>query len=100
MTATQPIKAELFENLGALRNLLDLLAGLRNLSDPFGSPDGLRGAIALLLNLGTTLGLDAKWLAWLQSVLDNSQLFNIVLAIGSYLESLVEAKTSAPISAS
>ncbi len=57
----------LLPTLATLRDLLDILAALRGASNPFGSLDGLRSAIALIVRLGTTLQINPKWLAWLQS---------------------------------
>jgi hypothetical protein len=87
-------KSALLPNLTSLRDLLNLLASLRELSNPFSSADELRSAIELLLNFGLTLRLDSKWLAWLQSIHDNSQLLSLVVAVGQYLESLVESTHS------
>jgi hypothetical protein len=83
-------KSTLLPNLTSLRDLLNLLASLRELSNPFSSADDLRTSIELLLNVGLTLGLDSKWLAWLQSIHDNPQLLSLVVAIGQYLENLIE----------
>ncbi|HEY2827643.1 MAG TPA: hypothetical protein VGJ04_08595 [Pirellulales bacterium] len=90
MTTPVISKSLAFPNLASLRDLLNLLASLRNLSNPFTSADDLRTAVELLLNFGATLGLDPNWLAWLQSIHDNPQLLAIVLAVGQYLESLFD----------
>jgi hypothetical protein len=83
------VNTSLLPALSTLRELLNIISTLRGISDPFGSLDGLRGAIALLLRLGTTLQINPKWLAWLQSVSDDDSLLNLLLAVGEYLESLV-----------
>jgi hypothetical protein len=87
---TTASKSALLPTLTNLRDFLNLLASLRDLSDPFGSMAGLQNAIELLINLGTTLGLDSRWLAWLQSIHDDPQLLNMVLAVGQYLENLLD----------
>jgi hypothetical protein len=77
-------------NLSALRDVLNWLTSLSNLSNPFASLDDLRSALELLLNLGSTLGLSSQWLAWLQNIHDNPQLLNLLLAVGQYLENFTE----------
>src|SRR5436190_14498995 len=79
----------LLPTLATLRDLLDILAALRSASNPFGSLDGLRSAIALVVRLGTALQINPKWLAWLQSVADDESLLSLLLAAGQYLESLL-----------
>ena len=71
--------------LAKLRELLDLLAALRQISWPIATADDLRRAVALLVRLGQLVGLDPAWTARLQSILDNPDVFDIVLAIARYL---------------
>jgi hypothetical protein len=85
MNATRSPKSLSLPNLSLLRDLLDALASLHDLSDPFASISQLQNALATLTKLAATLGLNANWLAWLQSLQNDSQLLNIVLAIGQYL---------------
>jgi hypothetical protein len=84
------IKSLFWPNLSMLRDLLDTLASLHELSDPFGSSSQLQNTLEQLLNVVSTLGLDVKWLTWLQALQNNPQLLNVVLAIGQYLETLIE----------
>ena len=71
---------------------------MREASDPFGSLDGLRGAIALILRLGTTLQVNPIWLAWLQSISDDEPLLDVLLAVGQYVEHLIETPAADQIS--
>ena len=89
---TKPIvsKSLSLPNLGTLRDLLNLLASLRDLSNPFASLANLRTTIELLQKFAATMGVDSKWLTWLQIIHDNPQLLNLALAAGQYLESVVE----------
>ncbi len=89
-TRTSP-KSLSLPNLNLLRDLLNALASLKDLSDPFASINQLQSALAILAQLGATLGLNANLLAWLQSLQNDSQLLNVVLAIGQYLESFIES---------
>lgn len=77
-------------NLGTLSELLDLLAKLSKLSAPLNTPDGLRGAIDLLLRLGSLVGLDSDWLDWLRGILEDQAVFNLVLAVLNYALSVIE----------
>src|SRR5262249_34323104 len=87
----------LLPTLTNLRDFLNLLASLRDLSNPFGSIANLQNAIELLINLSTMLGVNSQWLAWLQSIHDDPQLLNIVLAVGQYVENLLDpAQPPAP----
>jgi hypothetical protein len=87
-------------SLNTLRDLLNFLTSLSNLSNPFASANDLISAMELLLNLGGTLDLSPQWLTWLQSIHDNPQLLYLVLAVGQYLESIVESQQPpAPASA-
>jgi hypothetical protein len=73
--------------LAKLRELLDLLAAVRQISWPIETADDLRRAVALLVRLGQLVGLDPSWSARLQSILDNPAVFDIVLVIARYLSS-------------
>jgi hypothetical protein len=100
MTSPATTKSLSLPSITTLRNLLDLLASLRDLSDPFGSPSQLQIALQMLSNLATTLGLDSNWFAWLQAIQNNPQLLSLVLAVGQYLESMIEpTPTPTPASA-
>jgi hypothetical protein len=90
MKTSAIIDTSFLPNLSSLRDLLELLASLRDISNPFGSPDGLHAAFQLLEQLGGIVGLDSKWIAWLSGIESNAELFDLVLAAGKYLESIFE----------
>jgi hypothetical protein len=98
MNSSTASKSLSLPNLNSLRALLNLLASLRDLSNP-SSIDDLRRAIELFLDFGTTLGFDSNWLIWLKKVHDNPELLNLLLATGQYLESILAATQPTPTSA-
>jgi hypothetical protein len=75
-------------SIGNLRDWLELISGLRNFDQPIDSPDGLKQAIAILAQLGETLGLDADWIDQFRAALENPAVFDIVLAVDRYLLTL------------
>src|SRR5262249_23169508 len=77
-------------DLRTLAEILDLLAQLCNLNEPLSSPDGLRAAMDLVLQLGAAAGINANWLAWLRENLEQPPVFDIVLALAAYLSSIIE----------
>jgi hypothetical protein len=91
------MKSSLLPGLATLRDLLDVVSAVRGLSDPFGSLDDLRSALQLLERLGTTLQLNPKWLAWLQSIYDDAPLLEVLLAVGHYVENLIDPAVPAQI---
>lgn len=64
-----------------LRQIVDLLGQLGQLTEPISTPAGLRAALELPVQVGTLLGIDAAWLAKLQTVLKSDIAFRIVLAL-------------------
>ena len=72
-----------------LRELLDLLAALREIREPLTSPDGLRSSLELLLRLAEFAGIDRAWTDRVRRVLDDQRAFDIVLAIVRYLHGLM-----------
>ena len=84
------VNRSLLPTLSTLRDLLDIVSTLRDAANPFSSLDALHGAIALLVRMGTTLELNPAWLAWLQSISDDESLLDVLLAVGQYVEHLIE----------
>jgi hypothetical protein len=66
---------------GTLRQVLDLLASIRNLDQPLTSAAGLQQALTSLVQLAGLLGVSAGWTAQLQSILADPAVFNVVLAV-------------------
>ena len=75
-----------------LRELLDLLAALRDLREPLTSPEGLRVSLELLLRLAEFAGVDRAWTDRVRSILDDPRAFDIVLAIVRYLHGLMDTE--------
>jgi hypothetical protein len=76
--------------LGKLRELLALLAALREIRDPIATPIGLRQTIAVLIRLAELAGIEPAWIDRLRTILADPAVFNIVLAIVQYVFGLVE----------
>ncbi len=81
-------------DLATLAELLELLAKLCDLNQPLTTPDGLRNAIELALQLGAAAGIDATWLAWLRENVEQPPVFDIVLAVVAFLSSIVEPSST------
>lgn len=74
-----------WERLGRLRDVLELLAGVRELEAPLDSPEQLRRLVALVVRLGSLFGLDDAWLRRWESLLTDDDLVQVVLAIAHYV---------------
>jgi len=72
-----------------LRELLDLLAALRDIREPLTSPAGLRSSLELLLRLAEFAGVERAWTDRVRRILDDQGAFDIVLAIVRYLHGLM-----------
>lgn len=83
-----------FPGFTTLRDLLDLVAILRDTSEPIDSPEGLRRAIDGLLKLGQSLGLDPELLAKLRTLIENPRIFEVMLAVARYLVDLIDRSSS------
>ena len=66
--------------LPRLRDLLSLFASLRDLSQPLTSAAGLRQALSTILQFAQLAGLDATTAARLQTLLQNDQVIDLLLA--------------------
>ena len=76
-------------SLSKLHDLLNLLAELRDLSNPFDSPAALKSTLELLADLGSILGLNHELQSWLTDIENNAPLLDLILSAGRFLESLV-----------
>ena len=72
-----------------LQSLLALLKKLQQLALPLATADGLRQAIAMLVQVGTAAGLNSAWINSLQNLLNDENAFDTALSIITYLESLL-----------
>src|SRR3954447_13359426 len=76
------------QSIGNLRDWLALISAVRNFDQPIDSPEGLKQAIAIVAQLGETLGLDADWIEQFIAALENPAVFEIALAVDRYLLTL------------
>ena len=93
----RPAKLSPLFRFASLRELLDLLAMLREFREPLGSPEGLRRAIDLLLKAGESLGVDPALLANLRAIADDPHVFEIALAVLRYAMSFVSQASQSVI---
>ncbi|HZZ27160.1 MAG TPA: hypothetical protein VFE46_04060 [Pirellulales bacterium] len=98
MNASHSPNSLTLPTLSTLRDLLEALSKLGALSDPFSSTSQLQSAVQILLDLAGTMGLSSKWVTWLQAIQANPQLLNLVLAVGQYLETLLQTPPPVPAS--
>lgn len=74
-----------FQQLGRLRDVLELIGRIREISEPITSPEGLRQTIELLLRFADLLGVSADVTERLRQILADENVFQIVLAIVRFL---------------
>jgi hypothetical protein len=84
-----PATAALPNVSSKLRELLDLLAALRDIREPLTTPEGLRASLELFLRLAEFAGVDHAWTDRIRKVLDDPRAFDVVLAIVRYLHGLI-----------
>lgn len=70
-----------FQELGLLRDVLELIGRIREIDEPITSPEGLRQALEFILNFAELLGVSAEITDRLRRVLADENVFRIVLAI-------------------
>jgi hypothetical protein len=75
--------------IAKLSSLLDLLDELRQAAASLATPEGLQNAIGLLIKIAEALGMDAAWAEQLQTILSDQNIFEVVLAIVRFLNSLL-----------
>ncbi len=75
--------------IAKLSSLLDLLDELRQAAASLATPAGLQSAIGLLIKIADALGMDAAWAEQLQTILSDQNIFEVVLAIVRFLNSLL-----------
>ena len=89
---TQPLTPTAISLNIKFRELIDLLAALRDIREPLTSPEGLRASLELLLRLAEFAGVDHAWTDRIRKILDDPRAFDIVLAIVRYLHGLLETE--------
>jgi hypothetical protein len=93
-TSTLAVRGGPFERLTKLRDVLDLVAAVRDLDDPFGSIDQFRKLVELVGRLGAFFGVDQTWLDRWESLLTDDKQAQAVLAVVQYVVSLSAKPTT------
>jgi len=78
-------------------SLLGLLAELRAAAAALATPDGLKKAVSILVDLADALGMDAAWTARLQTLLSDQNVFEVALVIVQFLDSLLGTSNPPPL---
>jgi hypothetical protein len=86
-----------FSSLANLRQIVGLISNLGSLERPL-TPDGLKQALEIVIQLANLIGVDPAWSGRVQAILDDPRVFNIVLAIVQYLSGLAQPATNAAVS--
>jgi len=81
MTSPVVLPSGLFDRTGRLRQMLDLLAAVRELDGTITEPAGLRAYVALVLRFAELFGIDSVWIDRLRSVVENDATLELLLAI-------------------
>ncbi|MBX3411587.1 MAG: hypothetical protein KF708_02625 [Pirellulales bacterium] len=87
MTSEVVLPSGLFDRTGKLRQILDLLAAVRELEGSLTEPAGLRAYVGLVLRFAELFGLEPSWLERLHGVLKNDATFELLLAMVRYASS-------------
>lgn len=94
-TSILAVRGGPFERLTKLRDVLDLVAAVRDLDDPFGSVEQFRRLVDLVTRLGAFCGVDQTWLDRWEAILTDDELVGAVLAVARYVLSLTTKSTTA-----
>jgi hypothetical protein len=73
---------------GRIGDLLSLLRGVRNLPE-LDTPEGLKAAFELVVQVGDMLGLDPDFLERIRQALDDEELLGVLAAIARYVLGLM-----------
>lgn len=92
MSTPQAIEPFFLERFAKIRELLNILAALRDLTEPITTADGLRQTIELLARVARLVGVDPRWIDRLVSILDDEATFRVVLAIVHFVLNSVARK--------
>lgn len=85
-----------WERLTRLRDALDLIAAIREIREPFGSPEEFRKLLTFVVRLAEQFGVDASWLDRWESLLTDDRLVQVVLAIAQYVFGILNRDPVAP----
>ncbi len=92
MPAPQTIEPFFLERFKKIRELLDILSALRDLTEPLTTAQGLRQTIELLARVARLVGVDPAWIERLLSILDDQATFRVVLAIVNFVLNSIARK--------
>lgn len=81
-----------WERLTRLRDALDLVAAIREMKDPFGSPEDFRRLLTLVVRLAEQFGLEPSWLERWESLLNDDRLTQVVLAVAQYVLGILNGR--------
>jgi len=81
MAAEVVLTSGLFDRTGRLRQILDLLAAVREIEGSLTERDGLRGYVELVLRFAELFGLESEWIERLRGVLENDASLDLLLAL-------------------
>lgn len=85
MSDPNAIPSATFPRWGKIRDVLAVLAAIRDIREPLGSAEGLRQSLALLIQLAEVVGVEPAWTGKLRSILEEPGVFAIVLALVQYV---------------
>jgi hypothetical protein len=82
------------QQLGLMRDALELIGQIRNVQDPITSPGGLRQSIELVLRFAELLGVSGELTDRLRQILADENVFQIVLGIVRFLLGALDDDTA------
>ncbi|MEX2139856.1 MAG: hypothetical protein WD894_11380 [Pirellulales bacterium] len=93
---TQPLQLTevKLQQLGLLRDVLELVGRIRQVQEPITSPDGLRQTIELVLHFAELLGVSGELTDRLRQILADENVFQIVLSIVRFLLGMSGGETA------
>ena len=85
MSAASIRSGNLLSQFSQLRELLRIVAEVRDLGDPFGSAEQFRRLLAIVVRVGLLCGLDAVRLERWRAILGDEALIAAVLSVVRYV---------------
>jgi hypothetical protein len=82
-----------FQQLGLVRDVLELIGRLREIQEPITSPGGLRQTIEFILHFAELLGADADVTNRLREIISDENVFEIVLGLVRFLLGIAGIET-------
>lgn len=94
VTTRLSIQGLSWDRLVRLRDALDLVAAIREMRDPFATPEEFRKLLALVVRLGEQFGIEPSWLERWESLLTDDRLVQVVLAVAQYVLSILNRSST------